>query len=315
MKIFISLLLTVFTINLVNAQKKPIAVVTRLEGKAEIKTGDDGDTKLLVKKERLFAGQSVRCDRGKGCRALEISYCQNMPDNKIKDTWSLILHFPCKATSGRIAGEPKSEKDIIIYPNQSETLRLQNFSIRWKPLEPSVKLELTVEIDLGEEIYHEKEIDGSKGMYESAGLLKKLKEAQAVGEFSFNIILTEPGDKKTKLKEPQIRNFILLLSEKEKSLNEKLKLLEDETDEIFKLSGRALILGNYRLYAESAQEMEKVLALPEVMKMGRKNKALSKILTLAATSNYKAMQTERTKILCRKLIDLGSPLPKFACDR
>jgi len=314
MKIFINFLVIFFAFNSAHSQTEPVAVVSRLSGKAEVKKGSDGEPKLLTKNESLFAGQRVRCDQSRGCKLLEVSYCKNMAAKKIKSNWNRIYYIPCNGNDGIITGENKSEKDIIIYPKNLETLRLENFSIKWHPLEYPVKLDLIVEIDLGEEIYSAKGIDGSKGIYESAQLLNKLKAAQKDGEFSFNVVLMEHGEEKTKLKEPQSVNFMLLLPEKEASLNEELKLFEDETDQIFKLSGRTLLFGSYKLYTESAQESERILILPEVLKMTKDDENLSKILNLAATANYKALNTERTKQLCQRIFDLNYPRPEFACS-
>lgn len=302
MWLFAVLLLTSGGVNLAKAQS-PVATVRLADGQAWVRKEKDAKPSLLRNGEGLYAGQWVSC--AKGCRGLIISQCRlNVPVTSVP-TWRRIIAINCFPTSGTRGGREKGEGVSIISPKDSERLRPNAFSLRWKPFPAATKLELSLRIYLGEKIWSQKAIDGSKGSYESPSLKTALRKAQ---ETNHLVLLLTLDDGKTQM---QSVKFYLVSIEDQSKLESQLGGLKNETSGILRAAGRGAVFGDYQLYAEANKEFEKALAIAEKQKV--ETGTLAELTALTIQASYMAYNDDRVKELCKSPRLPVSTLPE-ACS-
>ncbi|MGB7922032.1 MAG: hypothetical protein WCF57_02175 [Pyrinomonadaceae bacterium] len=287
------ILLTIsFNMTLTFAQTNPDAVVVSVKGTAFAKKTKGGASIPLKKGDKLFAGDQVKCERG--CRELKISYCHVTRPVTNSPKWKTILAINCGVLDGERGGGDKGEGITIISPRESATIRPETFSLKWEPNKSPSKINLSLRIYLGEEIWVKRDVDGSLGSFESNCLKLELKEAQKAGHLSLIIVSKEGADK-----EPQRVKFKLISLEDQQSLNSKLEVFGHEPDKVLKTIGRGLAFSEYELYAEAVQEFEKALKILQSQNVNEET--LTGIRRLTIMANYRVYNDERVKQLCASL--------------
>lgn len=297
LRIWVVLLAVAAGTALAQAQTVPDALVVSVKGNALVRSGKDGARKLLRKGDKLFSGQQVMCDRG--CRELKISYC-NVPRPIIKrPNWTTILSINCSAAEVPRGGARKGAGISITTPRESEVVRPETFSLRWEPYRQQSEINISVKIDLGEEIWRERGITANTGHFESDALKEKLKETQRDGELY--LILLVNADDGT---EPELVKFRLISLENEQALNNRLEAFADEPDKVFRHIGRGLAFSKYELYSEAVQELEEALSI--LRAQGADPDSVNGLMRLLIMTNYQAYNDERVRQLC---LSLGKPGP------
>lgn len=293
LRILLALLTGVFSTALTAAQTAPVQTVISIKGKALVKMAKaaDAEAKPLREGDKLSIGQAVKCE--KGCQEVRISVCRyytklilNSPD------WVNIRGINCKASfSGVRAGAPKGEGTAIVSPRESEVIRPEAFSLRWASDQPLTKISLLLKVNLGEELWKQKDIDLSKGIFDSGPLVIKLKEAQRAGRLSFVIILDEGNSAKL----ASVRFNLISLDDQQK-LNRDLEEVENETDAVLRGIARGQAFMDYDLFTESVQEFEQALA--SLQRQGASKKTLAWVTRLTIIANHFAYNDERAQRLC-----------------
>lgn len=297
LKILAVLLIAAANVMSTYAQNAPDATVVSVKGRAFVRDGKDGAQRSLKPGDKLYSEQQVRCDRG--CVELKISYCNVTRPIVKKPKWTTILSINCSAAKYPRGGAPKGAGVTLISPRESEVIRPEAFSVRWEQTEQPLKLNISLKINLGEEIWSRKGVVSSTGFFQSDDVVEKLKEAQKADELSLLLILGEGEGK-----EPERIKFRLISLEDQQELTKRLEGFQDEPDEVLKSVGRGLTFSEFALYTEGAMELEKSL---DVMRSQRADiNSLDALTRLAIMTNYQAYNDERVKQLCAALRRPGS---------
>lgn len=283
----------VFSTALAEAQTAPVPTVVSIKGKAFVKMAKaaDAEAKPLRAGDRLSIGQKVKCE--KGCQEVKISVCRYYTKLILNSpTWVPIRAMNCKASfSGVRGGAPKGEGTTIISPRESELIRPEDFSLKLASDRPLTKISLLLKVNLGEELWKQKDIDLSKGVFDSGPLVSKLKEAQEAGRLSFVIILDEGNGAK-----PASVRFNLISTEEQQKLNGALEEVEDETDAVLRNIARAQAFMDHELYTDAVREVEQALA--SLQSQDASKKTLAWVTRLTIIANHFAYNDDRARQLC-----------------
>jgi hypothetical protein len=296
------LLFLIVCISRITLAQSPDALVVSASERALVKDRMGSKPRPLKRQDGLFAGQWVSC--AAGCKELIISYCNVKSRVTERPRWRRIISINCSAPEGERGGSSKGEDGSLISPRESELIRPQNFSLRWKRYKYPVNVKLTIGINLGETIWGPATIDGTTGLFKSHSLRAALGSAQKRGDLRLVVVWT-PG------KELSARvRFKLISIEDEQDLVEKLRVFDNESDRTVKALGRATILSEYELDADAAREFEQALAIAQRHTADRET--LIELGRLSILANYKAYNDERVKQLCKRF-DLSVALS--ACSK
>jgi hypothetical protein len=264
------------------------AVVALANGRALIRNGKNAAPRRLKKGEPLYSGQQVNCTNR--CK-LQINYCNvPIPISTAPNQWVTILAINCGPLDGARGGAERTEKTIIISPQESEVIHPDFFSLRWKPFKSGVKINLSLKIYLGEEIWRAEKKAGNNGSFASESLNEALAKAQKENKLHLVIGLTTESQAKQQVK------FNLISAEDQQNLARKLEIWKVQPSEILKFIGLGTVYSEYELYSKSAQEFENALDVAQ------KQKAdlvfLNQLRKLVVMANYKAYNDLRVKKLC-----------------
>lgn len=293
LRILLTLVIGIFSTASTVAQTAPVPTVKSIKGRAFVKMAKEAEAeaKPLRQGDKLSIGQAVKCD--KGCQEVRISVCRYYTKLILNSpAWVPIGGMNCKASfSGVRGGAPKGEGTAIVSPREFETIRPEAFSLKWASDKPLTKVSLLLKVNLGEELLKQKDIDLSKGIFDSAPLVLKLKEAQKAGRLSFVIILDEGNSPK-----PTSVRFNLIALEDQQKLNRDLEEVENETDAVLKSIARGRIFMEHELFTEAVQELEQSLA--SLQRQGASKKTLAWVTRLTIIANRFAYNDERVQPLC-----------------
>jgi hypothetical protein len=279
----------------------PDAVVMSVKGGAVVRDAETGKTRPLNKGDKLFAGQRVIC--AGNCKELIVSWCKVGVPIPLGSQGKTVYSINCGALEGVRAGGPKGEVVALISPKESELVRSETFNIRWKPAQ--TRLKLTLRVYLGETIWGPEQVEGGAGSFISPSLVAALQKAQKASALHLQLILDEGNGQPRKVK------FDLISEANERIVRDRLLVFAEETDGVLKALGRAMVLGEYELYGEAVEELDRALAISQSPGADKRN--LIELKKVAIMANYKAYNDERVRQLCRSSGLSASRLPT-ACS-
>jgi len=297
--ILIALLTILLMPEMIRAQSGvPRAVVISIKGKARIKRNKSTREENLPRGANLYTADRIKCD--KGCTDLKISYCNIYPKSVARGpSWTTILALNCGAKpDGTRGGAPKGEGISIISPRESEFIQPEEFSLRWEPDRSVSKVDIEVKIHLGEDVWSQKGVDGSKGSFESDDLRAKLKENQMNNVLVFDVTLRESKNNNERNSEnrKQRVTFRLISDKDQEDLTNGLRFIEGEPDGILRAIGRGLEFNEYQLYSDALREIEQ--ALERAYDQKANEETITAINNLAILMNFQVYNDARVEQLC-----------------
>lgn len=264
----------------------PDAVVALVKGGAVVRDAETGKMSPLKKGDKLFAGQRVIC--AGNCKELIVSWCKVPVPIPLGPKGKTIYSINCSAMEGVRAGGPKGEVVALISPKETELVRSEIFAVRWKPSQTTLKLSLRVY--LGETIWGPEQVEGGVGSFTSTSLVAALKKAQKARDLHLQLILDEGDGLPRKVK------FDLISEANERIVKDRLLVFAEEADGVLKALGRAMVFGEYELYGEAVEELDRALASSQGIGADERN--LIELKKIAIMANYKAYNDERVRQLC-----------------
>lgn len=263
----------------------------------------------VTKGTRLYGGQTLRCRNKQGRCVITVEVC-DVRERQIIIAVGGSRRIPsvvCKPSADelkkfRTAGRDDRSRTggYVLSPSDSGVFRPETFVIRWRPPTRHGKLSLSIEDEAGVTLWAE-EIDGQKGLHDSARLRDALKRAQAEGRLKLS--LTAQVMTNTPQGGYDEIQFRLLPKSSEEILNSELASWEAESG-VMRHLGRAGTFSSYELYAESAQELERALGL---------SPADVDLMVMTISAESYTQNRQRVVELCRRLRRLAPRRPHCSC--
>jgi hypothetical protein len=207
----------------------------------------------------LFVGERVYCEKGAkltikaGSKTLELDensgwYTIVPPDSaqfkKIIDAY------------GRTGGRDRGDFTVpILYaPANDSSVVPEQFEVRWLPLKQLCVVSFVIQDANGQEIWRQREVDGSAGLFGSARATEALSNyREKKGSGVLQLKLADSCGNEDRV------NFTVLSVDAESTLNQALATWAGEQDQLMTHLGRASVFVEYEMFAQAADEYEAAL--------------------------------------------------------